>query len=192
MALISASTILTSMCLFHLTMAFFFFAKPSAIADQDLVWLLGQALGMPETNHFATPTPVSALLAVVLLLVGLSDLLTLSMPEEIWLVHYWGAQAPCRCLLFGALAGFAYFSAPTAASSSRLALSRPQVPHHLDRAAFGTASGPDGLRNRVFLAFALLETVAWFWAWVTLKEEARALAGRKRRRSSSGSAGRLR
>jgi hypothetical protein len=46
MALISASTILTSLCLFHVTLAYFFYTNPLAIADQAFVWVLGEAAGM--------------------------------------------------------------------------------------------------------------------------------------------------
>ncbi|KAI0450480.1 increased loss of mitochondrial DNA protein 1 [Xylaria acuta] len=172
MALISASTILTSLCLFHVTLAYFFYTSPHTIADQALVWVLGEAMGMPPAQYFSTPSPISSFLAVILFVVGLSDLITLSMPEEIWLIHYWGAQAPARIVVFGCLTLFAYLAAPSTS------------PHHYP-AGYGTASGSEGLCNRVFLAFALLEFVSWLWAWVTLREEAAAFVARKRRRSSS-------
>ncbi|KAI1184656.1 increased loss of mitochondrial DNA protein 1 [Nemania serpens] len=172
MALISASTILTSLCLFHITLAYFFYTSPHIIAEQALVWVLGEATGMPQTQYFSTPSPTSSFLAVTLFLVGLSDLITLSMPEEIWLIHYWAAQAPARIVVFGCLTVFAYGTAPSISS------------HHYT-SAYGTASGSDGLRNRVFFAFALIEFLSWFWAWVTLREEAAAFAARKRRRASN-------
>ncbi|KAI0429215.1 increased loss of mitochondrial DNA protein 1 [Xylaria sp. FL1042] len=181
MALISASTILTSLCLFHITLAYFFYTNPLAIADQALVWVLGEAVGMPQTQYFSTPSPTSSFLAVILFFVGLSDLITLSMPEEIWLVHYWGSQAPARIVLFGCLTLFTYLTTPsTSLSSASARLS----PHHFPP-AYGTASGGEGLRNRVFFAFTFLECLSWFWAWVTLREEAATFAARKRRRSSS-------
>ncbi|KAI0399184.1 increased loss of mitochondrial DNA protein 1 [Xylaria palmicola] len=173
MALISASTILTSLCLFHVTLAYFFYTSPHTIADQAFVWVLGEAVGMPQTQYFSTPSPTSSFLAVVLFFVGLSDLMTLSMPEEIWLIHYWGAQAPARIVVFACLTLFTYLTTPPAAS------------HHHYPPAYGTASGSEGLRNRVFFAFTLLESLSWFWAWVTLREEAAAFIVRKRRRSSS-------
>ncbi|KAI8628082.1 increased loss of mitochondrial DNA protein 1 [Xylariaceae sp. FL1651] len=187
MALISAKTILTSLCLFHLTLAYFFYTNPQTIADQALVWVLGEAMGMPQTQYFATPSPTSSFLAVILLLVGLSDLITLSMPEEIWLIHYWGAQAPARFAVFGILTIFTYITTPSdsAPVSTRFSpYHHPSAPSFLG-STYGTASGGDGLRNRVFFAFAFLEFLSWLWAWVTLREEAVAFASRKRRRSSS-------
>ncbi|KAI0970249.1 increased loss of mitochondrial DNA protein 1 [Xylaria arbuscula] len=174
MALISASTILTSLCLFHVTLAYFFYTNPQAIADQALVWVLGEAVGMPQTQSFSTPSPTSSFLAVILFLVGISDLITLSMPEEIWLIHYWGSQAPARIIVFGCLTLFTYLTTPSTI------LSNPARLNH-----YGTASGSEGLRNRVFFAFTFFEFLSWFWAWVTLREEAVAFAARKRRRSSS-------
>jgi hypothetical protein len=105
--------------------------------------------------------------------VGLSDLITLSMPQEIWLVHYWGVQPPARIILFGALTPFTYLTAPST------------HPYSSTAAAYGTASGSEGLRNRVFFVFSLLECISWFWAWVTLREETAAFTARKRRRSGS-------
>lgn len=69
MALISAKTILTSICLFHITLGFFFLTNPGTVADQAVVYLLGESMGLvcfaslpftlTETNNsfFASPTP---------------------------------------------------------------------------------------------------------------------------------------
>ncbi|KAL7628513.1 hypothetical protein AAE478_000028 [Parahypoxylon ruwenzoriense] len=189
MALISVKTILTSLCLFHITLAYFFYTNPDAIADQALVYVLGEAMGMPQTASFSTPSAASSFLAVSLLLTGLSDLLTLSLPEEIWLIHYWSAQAPLRITLFAALSLFTYLSTPSYGRSGPGRLSHPLAPPagFLGAATGATASGGDGLRNRVFFTFAFLEFLSWFWVWVTLKEEAGRFIARKRRRGSSGS-----
>ena len=46
MALISARTILTSISLFHVTLAFFFLTSPGTIADQAIVFVIGEAMGL--------------------------------------------------------------------------------------------------------------------------------------------------
>jgi hypothetical protein len=46
MALISAKTIITSISLFHITLGFFFLTNPGTIADQAVVYLLGEAMGL--------------------------------------------------------------------------------------------------------------------------------------------------
>ncbi|KAI1329229.1 increased loss of mitochondrial DNA protein 1 [Xylariaceae sp. FL0255] len=192
MALIAASTILTSLALFHLTLAYFFYTNPHSIAEQALVWVLGEAMGMPQTQFFSTPSPTSSFLAVILFILGLSDLITLSMPQEIWLVHYWGSQAPARVAVFGILTLFSYLTAPAASllppagryNTAGIPVAGRANGGGVSGGAYGTASGSDGLRNRLFFAFALLESISWLWAWVTLREEAIAFANRKRRRSS--------
>lgn len=106
------------------------------------------------------------------------------MPEEVWLVHHWGAQAPLRVFLFSMLTVTVFLTTPKGQSrggGSRLmshpvALSGPNV---------GTGGGWDGLRNRVFFTLAFIEMLSWFWVWVTLREEARVFVVRKRRRSSA-------
>ncbi|KAI1103871.1 increased loss of mitochondrial DNA protein 1 [Jackrogersella minutella] len=189
MALISVKTIITSLCLFHITLAYFFYTNPNAIADQALVYVLGESMGMPLTSSFATPSGASSFLAVTLLVIGFSDLLTLSMPEEIWLIHYWGSQAPLRITLFAGISLFAYFTTPSAGRSGPTRMSHPLAPPNAFLPGGAAMTGGDGLRNRVFFTFAFLEFLSWFWVWVTLKEEAGRFIARKTRRGSSGSNG---
>ncbi|KAK7940763.1 uncharacterized protein PG986_013150 [Apiospora aurea] len=147
MALISAKTILTSLSLFHVTLAYFFFTNPETIADQALVYMLGEAMGM------------------------------------IWLVHHWGAQAPLRFLFFAVVLATTWFTTPTGTRrpGASVIMSRPVAV-----AGTGSGGGWDGLRNRVVFTLAFMEMLSWFWVWVTLREEARALQVKKRRRNSSG------
>ena len=59
MALISAKTILTSLSLFHITLGFFFLTNPGTIADQALVYIVGEAMGMVSSFFFFySPYPV--------------------------------------------------------------------------------------------------------------------------------------
>ncbi|KAK5991771.1 hypothetical protein PT974_07805 [Cladobotryum mycophilum] len=92
MALISSKTIITSISLFHLTIAYFFLTNPKTIDDQGLVFVLGESMGLPEVRGFDAQSPALALLAVVLAFFGLSDLVSLSMPEELSAIYYWGTQ----------------------------------------------------------------------------------------------------
>jgi hypothetical protein len=46
MALVSSTTIISSISLFHLTLAYFFLANPSMIDDQTLVYIVGESLGI--------------------------------------------------------------------------------------------------------------------------------------------------
>lgn len=46
MALITGKTIITSVSLFHLTMAYFMIFNPRTVDDQILVYILGQSMGL--------------------------------------------------------------------------------------------------------------------------------------------------
>jgi hypothetical protein len=137
-------------------------------------------LQQPQTTAFNTSTPTTSFLAIILLLVGLSDILTLSMPEEIWLVQYWGPQAPLRATIFTIVGIFTFITTPSTRRSGAGRMSHP-IP-----LGNGMGGAWDGLRNRVFLTFAFLEAMSWFWVWVTLREETGKFQARKRRRGSSG------
>jgi hypothetical protein len=58
MALISAKTILTSLCLFHITLGFFFLTNPASLSDQTVVYVIGEAMGMVSRPpcHPSSPT----------------------------------------------------------------------------------------------------------------------------------------
>jgi Increased loss of mitochondrial DNA protein 1 len=44
MALINGNTIIRSLSLFHITIGFFFLTSPKTVADQSLVFVLGEAM----------------------------------------------------------------------------------------------------------------------------------------------------
>lgn len=52
MALISSKTIITSVSLLHLTLAYFFLTNPGTIDDQALVWVLGESMGIASQPYF--------------------------------------------------------------------------------------------------------------------------------------------
>ena len=217
MALISGKTILTSLSLFHITLGFFFLTNPATIADQTLVYLIGEAMGMPEASTFDAKSPALAFLGVVLATLGLSDLVSLSLPEEICLVHHWGTQgtfvppfppcslpcasslqrppltamltAPFRFFVSLVLVFYTFFF--SAASPLYADPSRSRFAHpsaHTPNPRYSPSGwGGDALKNRVFFAFVFVELVSWFWVWVTLREEQREILTRKARRRSSQS-----
>ncbi|KAL2114882.1 hypothetical protein VTJ04DRAFT_10545 [Mycothermus thermophilus] len=205
MALISAKTILTSLCLFHLSLAFFFLTNPASIAEQSIVYVLGESMGLPGSRSFEQPSPALGLLAAVLAIMGISDLSTLSLPDEVGLISYWGMQAPLRLTLTFFLALYSFFFSPSSplfytpdeslSSSSSSDSSSPILTHpSVHRAQHNPAYQPSGwggdaLKNRVFFSFMFVETVAWLWAWVTLSEENRELMAKKARKRRSSDVG---
>ncbi|TDZ68189.1 hypothetical protein CTRI78_v002194 [Colletotrichum trifolii] len=184
MALISARTIISSVSLFHITLAFFFITNPATIADQALVYILGESMGMPHARSFENKSPALAFLGAVLGMVGFGDLVTLSMPEEVWVDYHWGTQAPARLFMSIVFVIYTFVfgpSSPLYASRSGNRLAHPSA--HASNPRYTPSTwGGDGLKNRVFLTFAFLEMLTWFWVWIALREEQEEIA-RKRVKS---------
>ncbi|KAG4439522.1 hypothetical protein IFR05_005007 [Cadophora sp. M221] len=172
MGIISGATIITSLSLFHITLAFFFLTNPIAIADQTLVFIIGEAMGLPHVRAFETQSPPLAFLAAVLLVVGVSDLVSVSLPEEISQYH-WGSQAPVRLVLFFFITLYSFaFSDNSPLYTTSTSTYRP-------------SSWGEGLKNRVLFTWAFVEMITWFWVFVTLREERREIALRVQQRRAA-------
>lgn len=170
MALISATTIITSLSLFHITLAFFFLTSPITIADQTLVFIIGEAMKLPYKRSFDNQSPPLAFLAAVLLLLGISDLVSISKVDEITQLH-WGAQAPIRLFIFFVLTFYAFMFS----KSSPLYATTSYVP----------STWGEGLKNRIFFTWAFVEMIAWFWVYITLREERKELAFRLQQKKAA-------
>ncbi|CZT03532.1 uncharacterized protein RCO7_06106 [Rhynchosporium graminicola] len=170
MAIISGATIITSLSLFHITLAFFFLTNPNAIADQTLVFIIGEAMGLPNARSFETQSPPLAFLAAVLFVVGITDLVSISMPEEIS-QHHWGSQAPVRLILFFCITLYSYvFSSVSGLYTN---------------STYQPSSWGEGLKNRVLFTWAFVEMITWFWVFVTLREERRDMVLRIQQRRAA-------
>ncbi|KAI9903517.1 hypothetical protein N3K66_000046 [Trichothecium roseum] len=182
MALISSRTIITSLSLFHLTLAFFFVTSPRVVDDQGFVWVIGESMGLPAAPGFDVQSPQLAFAAALLAFMAISDLVSLGMPEEVCLIYHWGSQAPIRALLSMGFVFYSFFLGPSSplyrAASPRGYLSHPSSAPNPSYVA--ASWGGDMLKNRVLFAFMFLEMAAWFWAWINLREERDALVARMR------------
>ncbi|PHH76436.1 hypothetical protein CDD80_1545 [Ophiocordyceps camponoti-rufipedis] len=184
MALIAAKTIITSVTLFHLTLAFFFLTDPGTIQDQILVYVLGESMGMPLARGFDGQSQPLAFLACVLAMFGLSDLFALSMPEELASLYYWGVQAPLRSLFSMLLVFYSYFLGPSSPMYGSAPRSTTRPPPANTTSYRSSPWGGDGLKNRVFFTFIFLEMITWFWIWVTLREERIGVVERMRKQQA--------
>lgn len=97
--------------------------------------------------------------------------------------------APLRLSLSFLLTLYTFFfspSSPLYSSSSREGgrFNHPSAHAHAPPGYNPSGWGGDALKNRVFFTFMFVETVSWFWIWVTLQEERRETAARKARRRS--------
>lgn len=147
-------------------------------------------------------------------MMGITDLVTLSLPEEICLVHHWGTQgthnpsppflptrlanthtppspAPLRFLLTFLLLLYTFLFSATSpfyrADAAAGGWSTSPTAHSRSASYAPSSWGGDLLKNRVFFAFIFVEMVSWLWAWVTLREEKQEVMQRKARRRGSQS-----
>lgn len=166
MAVVSAFTIIRCISLFHVTLAFFFLTSPRTIADQNVVFLLGESMklvnpgnsnGMldrlliskkPTPSVFNKPSAATAFIALILAFLGITDLTAVSMPEE-YAEIYWGTQTPVRLLFLFIITGYTYMfkeGGILTATGGNYKL-----------------SAGDNLKNSVVFTWSFLELSAWFW-----------------------------
>lgn len=93
------------------------------------------------------PSEASAFLAVILALLGVSDLTAASINEEASL-QYWLAVVPVRLMFLFAVTGYVYLFKEDGLLGSGSAT----------RASIG-----EPLQNSMVFAFGFLEIAAWFW-----------------------------
>ncbi|KAI9650148.1 hypothetical protein NHQ30_000161 [Ciborinia camelliae] len=188
MGIISGATIITSLSLFHITLAFFFITNPVTIAEQSLVFIMGESMGMvsdslfpdnlrivttaaPFERSFDHPSAPISFLGVVFFFLGITDLVSISMPEEISQYH-WGSQAPIRFSLNAALALYSWLFSSTS----------PMLTSH---ASYRAGGWGEGLKNRIVFTWAFIEMMAWFWVFVTLREERQQIAIKHAKRKAA-------
>ncbi|ROV88052.1 hypothetical protein VMCG_10411 [Cytospora schulzeri] len=186
MGLLSGKTYITSLSLFHITIAYFFLTNPMTIVDHSLVWIIGESMGMPEEPALESRSPAFAFLAVILAIMGLTDLLTLNLPEDVCLVDHWGMQAPMRLLISLILLAYTFIFGPSSPVYRDTTPARGRLAHpdaHVHNPGYVPSPwGGDGLKNRVFFAFMFIEMAAYFGLWVTLREERRDILARNARK----------
>ncbi|KAH8731373.1 increased loss of mitochondrial DNA protein 1 [Phaeosphaeriaceae sp. PMI808] len=158
MAIISASTMIRSLSLFHMTLAVILLKSPQKIANQSVVLLLGQSMQLPTPREFQKPSASIAFIAILFAFIGLSDITAVSMNEELS-DEYWGAQTPTRVLFLFILTAYTYMFK----EGGMLA---PRSNEHL-------MSAGNTLNNSIVFTWGFLEMAAWFWVFITLRDERR-------------------
>ncbi|MCJ1276264.1 hypothetical protein MMC21_004069 [Puttea exsequens] len=169
MALISAALLLRTIAVFHFTAAYYLLTSPLVVTEQNLVWILGAAMEIPEPpSSLTTPSPALALAALFLALLGLTDLSATNLDAEVanW---YWSSQAPVRLLFFFAVTAYSYLYKPDG----------PMRPKSRVVGRVGKAGLGDNVCNGVVFAWGFLSVMMWFWIYVKLREERREILEKK-------------
>lgn len=117
----------------------------------------------PHVTDFNKASPVTALLGLLFGFFGVSDLIAVSINEPV-AVEYWSAVTPLRLVFLFPLTAYTFLYQPDYFSGVK--------------AKLHAASPGDNLKNSVTFSWCFLETVMWFWVYVSLREQRRAAAQR--------------
>lgn len=168
MALLSSMTIVRFLSLFHLMAAYLFLTNPRAISETNLVVILGEAMNLPPTSTLTKPTESTALIALLLTFLAITDLTACSLPE-LTSLEYWSAQTPIRLALLFAVTIYAYlFKDDGVFGRGVTTVGGFTVDKSLGRF----------VRNDLVFAAAFTEVCLWFWVFTLLRDERKALATR--------------
>ncbi|KAF1996037.1 hypothetical protein P154DRAFT_556496, partial [Amniculicola lignicola CBS 123094] len=158
MAIVSAYTIIRGLALFHLTLGVLFLRNPKMIADQNIVFVLGEAMKLPTPRDFNKPSAASAFIALLFAFLGISDLTALSLSDEV-AEQYWGTQTPVRISFLFGVTGYAYLFREGGMFANSGRHYKPSV--------------GDGLKNSIVFTWGFIELAAWFWVFITIRDERR-------------------
>lgn len=107
---------------------------------------------------------------------GVSDLVSVSLEDEI-AREYWASVIPTRLLVLFGLSGYTY-------TFKEGGIFGPKTK------VWGAKPSPgDHLQNSVMFTWAFMEMVAWFWVFITFRDERRQAAVRlieKRKKEAEG------
>ncbi|TKA22468.1 hypothetical protein B0A50_08011 [Salinomyces thailandicus] len=163
MAIFSGFTLIRTVSLFHLTAAYLFLTNPRMLADQNVVFILGESMRLPHITTMDKPSEASAFLALILAFLGISDLTAASMEEGI-AIQYWLANVPVRLTFLFVVTGYVYLFKENGVFGSGSA---------------AKASIGEPLQNSMVFSWGFMEIAVWFWIFTNLREERGKLAQRK-------------
>lgn len=117
------------------------------------------SIEQPDASSFSKPTEATALIALILAFLAISDLLAASLPTRSAL-EYWTTVAPARLLVLFILTAYIYLTA----SSSSLA-------DGAFRALRGGQWPGDTIKNSLCFTIGFTESMTWFWIFNLLRDE---------------------
>lgn len=139
------------------------------------------SIQQPYERSFDRQSAPISFLGIVFLFLGITDLVAISMPEEVSQYH-WGTQglsnpsfihaksktnihstAPIRFSFSAALALYSWLFSSAS-------------PIFTSRNSYHAGGWGEGLKNRIVFTWGFIEMMAWFWVFVTLREERQQLA----------------
>ncbi|EMF10048.1 uncharacterized protein SEPMUDRAFT_165746 [Sphaerulina musiva SO2202] len=155
MAIFTPYTLIRTISLFHITAAYFFLTAPRVLADQNVVYILGESMRINHATSMDKPSEATAFIAVILAFLGVADLTAANMNENTAL-EYWLSNVPVRLTFLFGLTGYVYLFKEDGVFGSGSA------------AAIGIG---EPLQNSLVFSFGFFEIAMWFWIFNSLREE---------------------
>lgn len=154
MAVLSSTTLLRTLSLFHLTLAYYLITAPSILVQQNLVVVLGAAMDLPlPSPSLSVPSSATALAGAFIALLAISDFTASGMPEEISSM-FWSSQAPTRLAFFFAITGWSYLGKFGIESG---------VTGRIKGAGLAGVGPREATCNSLVFSWGFLEMTSWFW-----------------------------
>ncbi|KAL0633429.1 hypothetical protein Q9L58_007682 [Maublancomyces gigas] len=152
MALLSAYNLIRILLTAHLLFGILLIYTPKILTEQNIIFLLGEAVGLPHPKSSFHLNPLAtSILGIMFIFSGISDLVVVSSYEEVSR-GYWDAQAPFRMAFFFFLTAYTYVLRPGRGN---------------------TDISINPLKNSLVFTWAFVEVIMWFWIYNQLKEERR-------------------
>lgn len=149
MAILTAATLIRTLSLFHITLAYYLLTQPALIANHGVVLVLSRSMQLADAStasaSLSSPNPAAAIAALFLAFLGIVDLTAAGLPDVPFHEH-WGAQAPVRVAVLLALNGWIYLTKPE------------------DQWSFKASKSPlDELKNGLVFSWGFVELIVMFW-----------------------------
>ncbi|KAF2725575.1 hypothetical protein K431DRAFT_317556 [Polychaeton citri CBS 116435] len=162
MQLISSFTIIRAISIAHLTAAYFFLTAPKRVADQNVIFMLGESMRMQHVSSMEKPNESSAFIAVILAFIAFADLAAASL-NELAAFEYWLANVPVRLFFLFVVTGYSYLF---------------KEGGMLATGAKGKPGIGEPLQNSLVFSWGFFELAMWFWVFTSLRDERREVARR--------------
>ena len=178
MAILTSQKLINAHATILTVIAYYFLTDPAIVLDQNVIFMLGEAMGLPHlpSSYYSYASGTSALIALLLILQSIADFNTSSLPDD--QAHtYWRSAVPARVFVFFVVTGGSYLGAEGAREMLKGA------PRRRGGSAAAAGAGMEGWRkascNSLMFTWGFLELVFWFWMFVMLREEGKVIAGKK-------------
>lgn len=166
--LLSSQTLIRIHSAALLPISYYLLTSPSHLADQNLVFLLGESMSLPQppSSLFSVPNPAAGLAALLAALLAITDLsASIGMEDEFAAVRWWGGAVLWRIAFFFGVVGVGYSVGAGAEDGGSGASGGGGLGTSGQKGGSGAVvEGWKGaVGNSLVFSWGFVELVFWFW-----------------------------